>query len=255
MRWKVLTLILLLTMSTSSYGQQILGVGTESLIGNDNTDFGNDGVEDDYAPPTLGGFDAEFFSSDEPGFAGGEFAFNVFDNVLGPGNDKWCCGTEFPQIVGAIFPEPFVLESFTLSSANDTPDRDPRVWTIDGSNDGSDWTTVYEQNDPAAQVWTERLQVAFFENGVDYNSDTAYSQYRLSVTATNAETGAFFQVGELELFGGEPPILPVAGDSIGEAGVSAGIVDGSLTFGTSETGPGLAQEWFAGGKPWNERRR
>ena len=44
------------------------------------------------APPALGGFDAEFFASNEAAFGGGEFAFNVFDNNLGGGSDKWCCG-------------------------------------------------------------------------------------------------------------------------------------------------------------------
>jgi hypothetical protein len=55
--------------------------GTESLLGNDLTDLGDDGDETAYSPPDLAGFDADFFSSDEPGFGGGEFAFNVFDNV------------------------------------------------------------------------------------------------------------------------------------------------------------------------------
>ena len=34
------------------------------------------------------GFDVEFFSSDGPGFGGGEFADNVFDNSVGGGNNK-----------------------------------------------------------------------------------------------------------------------------------------------------------------------
>ncbi len=74
-------------ISTSDIAQaeEVLGVGTDSLLGGDLTD-----PEDDGNPEADDGYDAIFTANDEPGFAGGEFAFNVFDNVLGPGNAKWC---------------------------------------------------------------------------------------------------------------------------------------------------------------------
>jgi len=65
--------------------EEILGVGTDSLIGGDLTD-----PEDDGNPEVDDGYDAIFTANDEPGFGGGESAFNVFDNQLGPGNAKWC---------------------------------------------------------------------------------------------------------------------------------------------------------------------
>ncbi|MGQ9591175.1 MAG: hypothetical protein ACUVYA_12895 [Planctomycetota bacterium] len=50
---------------------EVRGTGAGALLGGDLTDLGNDGVETAYAPPaSYGGFDAEFFSSDEPGFEG-----------------------------------------------------------------------------------------------------------------------------------------------------------------------------------------
>ena len=74
-------------ISTSNLAQaeEVLGVGTDSLLGGDLTD-----PEDDGNPEADDGYDAIFTANDEPGFAGGEFAFNVFDNTLGPGNAKWC---------------------------------------------------------------------------------------------------------------------------------------------------------------------
>ena len=74
-------------ISTSDLAQaeEVLGVGTDSLLGGDLTD-----PEDDGNPEADDGYNAKFTANDEPGFAGGEFAFNVFDNVLGPGNAKWC---------------------------------------------------------------------------------------------------------------------------------------------------------------------
>lgn len=67
------------------YAEEVLGTGTGSLIGGDLTD-----PEDDGQPDADEGYNATFTSSEEPGFGGGEFAFNVFDNQLGPGNAKWC---------------------------------------------------------------------------------------------------------------------------------------------------------------------
>ncbi len=68
-----------------AYAEEVLGTGTGSLIGGDLTD-----PEDDGQPDVDQGYNAKFSSSEEPGFGGGEFAFNVFDNQLGPGNAKWC---------------------------------------------------------------------------------------------------------------------------------------------------------------------
>lgn len=83
-------IVLLITgfvISTNDIAQaeEILGTGNGSLIGGDLTD-----PEDDGAPDADQGYNATFTSSEEPGFGGGEFAFNVFDNQLGPGNAKWC---------------------------------------------------------------------------------------------------------------------------------------------------------------------
>ena len=64
---------------------EVLGTGTDSLLGGDLTD-----PEDDGDPEADKGYNATFSANDEPGFAGGESAFNVFDNRLGPSNDKWC---------------------------------------------------------------------------------------------------------------------------------------------------------------------
>ena len=59
--------------------EEVLGTGTESLLGGDLTD-----PEDDGEPEADKGYDAKFSANEEPGFGGGEFSFNVFDNRLGP---------------------------------------------------------------------------------------------------------------------------------------------------------------------------
>ena len=81
----VLMIAFVISTSNLVQAEEVLGVGTDSLLGGDLTD-----PEDDGNPEADDGYDAIFTANDEPGFGGGEFAFNVFDNRLGPSNDKWC---------------------------------------------------------------------------------------------------------------------------------------------------------------------
>lgn len=82
----LILMIPFLTIITSDIVQaeEVLGTGTGSLLGGNLTD-----PEDDGDPEADKNYNAKFSASDEPGFAGGESAFNVFDNVLGPSNAKW----------------------------------------------------------------------------------------------------------------------------------------------------------------------
>ena len=76
---------LVIYSSDMARAEEVLGTGTGSLLGGDLTD-----PEDDGDPEADKNYNAKFSANDEPGFAGGESAFNVFDNVLGGGNAKWC---------------------------------------------------------------------------------------------------------------------------------------------------------------------
>ena len=143
--------------SNTAQAEEVLGTGTDSLLGGDLTD-----PEDDGEAESDEGYNAIFSANEEPGFGGGEFAFNVFDNRLGPSNDKWCCGAgggipEEGLHVTAEFEEAYGLTHFTVSSANDVPARDPTVWEIQGSNDGEDFTTIYSHD--GESFWDQRLQV------------------------------------------------------------------------------------------------
>ena len=83
----IVLMIACFVISTSDMAQaeEVLGTGTAALLGGDLTD-----PEDDGAPDADEGYNAIFSANEEPGFGGGEFAFNVFDNILGGGNAKWC---------------------------------------------------------------------------------------------------------------------------------------------------------------------
>ncbi len=190
-------------ISTSDMAQaeEILGTGTDSLIGGDLTD-----PEDDGAPDADEGYNAIFSANEEPGFGGGEFSFNVFDNLLGGGNAKWCCGRgggipEEGLHVTAEFEQEYILTHFTVSSANDAAGRDPTKWEIQGSNDGEEFTTIFSHDGDS--FWNERLQVVRFDEGEDFDVQKVGYRFFRHVTFNTALApgGAYFQLGEIEYFG------------------------------------------------------
>ena len=195
--------------SDIAQAEEVLGVGTDSLLGGDLTD-----PEDDGNPESDDGYNAKFTANDEPGFGGGESAFNVFDNRLGPSNDKWCCGRGggIPKEglwVTAEFEEPYALTHFTVSSANDVPARDPTVWEVQGSIDGKEFETIYAHDGDS--FWDARLQVVLFEAGEDYDVQKVGYKFFRHVTFDTASNpaGAYFQIGEIEFFGDDSyPVDP-----------------------------------------------
>ncbi|MEZ5324762.1 MAG: discoidin domain-containing protein [Verrucomicrobiales bacterium] len=177
-----------------------LGTGTAALLGGDLTDPENDGD-----PEADVNYNATFNASEEAAFGGGESAFNIFDNEVGGGNSKWCCGTDaFPLWAEATFPEAHVLTHFTVASGNDTPGRDPRVWEIQGSNDGVTYTTIFRQEDTTAGLWEDtRDEVLLFQAGIHFDTPAAYTTLRFITFETGLTTGAFYQLSEVEFFSGD----------------------------------------------------
>ena len=193
------------------HAEKVLGTGTASLLGGDLTD-----PEDDGSPETDEGYNAIFSANDEPGFGGGENAFNVFDNRLGPSNDKWCCGRGGGILkeglhVTAEFEKLYALTHFTVSSANDYPERDPTEWEVQGSVDGEEFTTIYAHDGDS--FWDQRLQVVLFEAGKDFDVQKVGYRFFRHVTFNTVANpnGAYFQIGEIEFFSDESyPVDPKA---------------------------------------------
>ncbi|MGQ7867837.1 DUF4998 domain-containing protein [Sunxiuqinia sp. sy24] len=96
-----------------------------------------------------------------------------------------------PLHIQQELPQAEIATRYTLTSANDAPDRDPKNWMILGSNDAQDWTVLDTRNDHA---FTDRNQTLSF----DIQSDTAYKYYVLAVTANNG--GGLFQLSEWTLY-------------------------------------------------------
>lgn len=179
---------------------EILGIGASALLGGDLTDPENDGKDclgcaSDPSWNWVG-----ITASNEPDFQGGENSFNIFDNKVGGGNDKWCCDDPTPGKpvwVAVQFPNPVALTHFTITSGNDTPGRDPVDFAIQGSNDGATYEDIYHmtpQTNPTVP-WTARNQV------VKFTLPFAAAPYRYIRYIAYDTPANLHQINEIEYFG------------------------------------------------------
>ena len=85
----------------------------------------------------------------------------------------------------------YVVSRYTLTSANDAEERDPKSWMLQGSNDGLNFTTIDTRNN---EDFTSRHQTKVYT----FSNSASYQFYRLDLTNNS---GAILQLAELELFG------------------------------------------------------
>nr|WP_246612394.1 GH92 family glycosyl hydrolase [Actinoplanes bogorensis] len=125
---------------------------------------------------------------------------------------------------------------YALTSANDSPERDPKDWTLEGSADGSSWTTVDTQT---GQTFDERFQTKTYEVA----NPASFKVYRLSISAHGS--GNLTQLADLELadanttppaegpmqsrVGGGPASSPTAKANTGYTGLKAFQIAGRHT--------------------------
>ncbi len=70
------------------------------------------------------------------------------------------------------------MASYSLTSANDEPTRDPKAWTLQGSNDNAQWATL----DTRSEItFADRYETKIFTTA----NTAAYKYYKLSITANN----------------------------------------------------------------------
>jgi len=83
------------------------------------------------------------------------------------------------------------VTKYAITSANDEITRDPTNWTLDGSNNGTSWTTVDTRTGEAFATRLLRKEYTF-------TNTTAYEYYRLNITLNNGAGST--QLAELELY-------------------------------------------------------
>ncbi len=101
----------------------------------------------------------------------------------------------------------FVVTAYTISSANDRPARDPRDWTLLGSNDGVNFTPLDTRNN---EFFSSRFETREFT----ISNSTGYNVYRLDIHSVADPGGAnSVQLSEIE-FMATAPITASSGPKV-----------------------------------------
>ena len=132
---------------------------------------------------------------------GGESARMVFDDDI---NTKWL--TAGGQTTGTLTydfvdDQTFALDGYSITSANDAPDRSPNDWTFEGSDNGTTWTVLDTRTGEGFDPNIGVLWTTFEKKNYSFSNSTAYKMYRLNVTA-NSGSGNLMGLSEMELLEG-----------------------------------------------------
>lgn len=111
----------------------------------------------------------------------------VADNNI---DTKYCYNFFMGSWLNYDFDTPVVANLYSVSSANDNAGRDPKAWTLMGSDNGTDWVTLDQQTQ---QVFPDRKTTLFFA----FNNKHAYAHYRLVMDGNNGDT--MLQLSEWQL--------------------------------------------------------
>ncbi len=115
-----------------------------------------------------------------------EVAKNLADGDV---NTKWLVGGTSAWVTYKLA-QPTSVVAYALASANDAPGRDPKNWQLQGSADGTTWTTLDTRTN---QGFTNRFETREYSVA----NTTAYLFYRLNITANAGDSGT--QLAELLL--------------------------------------------------------
>ncbi len=75
----------------------------------------------------------------------------------------------------------YIVTQYSITSANDAPERDPKNWTFQGSNNGSTWVTLDSRSN-------ETFPARFQKKSYSFSNNTGYAYYRLNLTASSGTT-------------------------------------------------------------------
>jgi len=93
---------------------------------------------------------------------------------------------------------PAALSTYKISSGDDRPARDPKSWTVKGSNDGTNWVLLDERID---ESFSARKQTNFYI----VDDETKYKYFRLYITQNAGEANT--QLSEWNIY--QSKTLPV----------------------------------------------
>ncbi len=160
----------------------------------------------------------------------GEGRVQAFDNNAAT---KWLTFNSTGWIAYQ-FDKPTSIGAYTITSANDFSDRDPRNWILQGSNNGTTWATVDSRSN-------QKFATRFTTNTYVFTNDTTYTQYRLSVTANSGAN--ILQLAEIELIENPQSSSASSSKSSSSSSSIASSKSSSLTW--SKSSSSVASDWTA----------
>jgi hypothetical protein len=120
-----------------------------------------------------------------------------------------------------------VVTGLGLTSANDSPDRDPASFVLSGSNDGGATFTEIASGDVAA--FTARFE----RQELSFANETGYSTYHLVFPTTAGASTCCMQIAEIELIGTTWGIYSLGTTAPGSAAGSISLREFDPVGGTS----------------------
>lgn len=146
---------------------------------------------------------------------------NPFSKYFEPSSSTWI-QLETPSSV---------VTSYSLTSANDSPDRDPKDWTLEGSNDGTSWTVLDMRTN---QSFTNRHSARTFSANPER---LEFSRYRLHIQANHGSPDT--QLAEWRLFGASSASLaaPAAPGSLSAQALSGNQISVTWTDNAGQLNP------------------
>ncbi|MFD5624844.1 discoidin domain-containing protein [Streptomyces sp. NPDC127072] len=132
----------------------------------------------------------------------------VAANLLHKASNKWLAHEDSADLE-FTFDSPVTVNAYSLTSANDCPDRDPSDWLLEGSHDGRSWARLDTREN-------ERFGRRFDTREFPFPNTVGYRHYRLRITANSGGTET--QLSRVQFFdvdGGDTPPQPGISDFVG----------------------------------------
>lgn len=152
-----------------------VGVHAEAVLNGDGINLGTSQLGHDVTDPEnriTGTNYAQYatwtyvMSSHKAFDSGNEAPYQLFCNGTGKWFDTGAPSDASPAYVMVSFPSAFVLSHFAIQVGNDNQGnsgRNPKVWSIQGSNDGGkSWTDIYAADASAQKLTTTSNAVTLF---------------------------------------------------------------------------------------------
>lgn len=157
--------------------------------------------------------------------------------------------------LGYQFVSPIVIAAYALTPVAESGANlhTPKSWTFEGSNNGTDWTTL----DTRADItdW-QGVPLPSVRKLFSFSNVTPYTYYRVNISQANE--GSYMGLGKVEMFEASAPD-PTVGFVVTTAGTSGStqptwpdsagqtVTDGTVTWVSVAQGSNLTNAQFSGG--------